>query len=217
MLTLLLRNSVVCVRQPNCSNVGGAVRQFRVTIRQEAQLPNLSAYDVNLILRENEYLQTFPEDDSIVRSYESNQLSSNKPCEDSRTEATFLHKSGFICGVFDGHGGPACSQVISKRLLRYVAAGVIDRRTLKEVIAKDYNSQSFLKCHNDKADFVAEIKNIYEHSFKDYVHTISSQAVEDIALEITNAFMRLDEDLSREALNHTNMRTMSVAMSGLLK
>ncbi|XP_053948383.1 pyruvate dehydrogenase [acetyl-transferring]-phosphatase 1, mitochondrial isoform X1 [Anastrepha ludens] len=219
MLTILLRNSVVCIRQPNCSNVRGAVRQFRITIRQEAQLPNLSPYDVNLILRENEYIQTFAENDSIVRSYESNQLSSNRPCEDSRTEATFLHKSvlstkGFICGVFDGHGGPACSQVISKRLLRYVAAGVIDRTTLKEVVAKEYNSQSFLKCHNDKADFVNEIKTIYEDSFRDYVQIISSQTVEKISIEITNAFMRLDDDLSKEALKHTNMRTMSVAMSG---
>ncbi|XP_014102484.1 pyruvate dehydrogenase [acetyl-transferring]-phosphatase 1, mitochondrial [Bactrocera oleae] len=214
MLTLLLRNSVVCIRQGNCSNVGGAIRHFRITIRQEAQLPNLSPYDINLILRENEYIQTFAEDDSIVRSYESNQLSSNRPCEDSRTEATFLHKNGFICGVFDGHGGPACSQVISKRLLRYVAAGTIDRGTLNEVITKDYNSQSFLRCHNDKADFVSEIKNIYENSFREYVQTISGQAAQNVAFEISNAFMRLDDDLSREALKYTNMRTMSVAMSG---
>lgn len=214
MLTLLLRNSVVCIRQGNCSNVGGAIRQFRITIRQEAQLPNLSPYDINLILRENEYIQTFAEDDSIVRSYESNQLSSNKPCEDSRTEATFLHKNGFICGIFDGHGGPACSQVISKRLLRYVAAGAIDRGTLNEIITKDYNSQSFLRCHNDKADFVSEIKNIYENSFREYMQTISGQAAQDVAFEISNAFLRLDDDLSKEALQHTNMRTMSVAMSG---
>ncbi|XP_067639965.1 pyruvate dehydrogenase [acetyl-transferring]-phosphatase 1, mitochondrial isoform X2 [Eurosta solidaginis] len=214
MLTILIRNSVVCVRRPHRSNVGDAARQFRITAPQESQLPNLSPYDVNLILRENEYIQTFSEDDSIVRSYESNQLGSNSPCEDCRTEATFLHKSGFICGVFDGHGGPACSQVISKRLLRYVAAGVIDRKTLKEVIAKDYNSQSFLKCHNDKADFVTEINNIYENSFTEYVQAISSESIEDIANEINNAFMSLDDDLSKEALKHTNMRTMAVAMSG---
>lgn len=110
------------------------------------------------------------EQKSVILSYESNQLAANNPCEDCRTEASFLHKKGkliffkcknsfnifylcflgFICGIFDGHGGPACSQVISKRLLRYIAASLIDRKILKEQIDKGCNSQSFLKCHNDK-------------------------------------------------------------------
>lgn len=60
---------------------------------------------------------------------------------------------GFICGIFDGHAGPACSQVISKRLLRYIAASLVDRKILKEQIETGCNSQSFLKCHNDNVEY----------------------------------------------------------------
>lgn len=129
------------------------------------------SFKVNLMLRENEFMYSFTDDNNTVLSYESNQLRSNFPCEDSRTEASFNHKPGsalslacsskltkilillllgFVCGIFDGHAGPACSQVISKRLLRYIAASLVDRSILKEHIKKGCNSQSFLKCHNDK-------------------------------------------------------------------
>lgn len=55
-----------------------------------------------MILRENEYMYTVPEDqNSTIHSYESNQLASNKPCEDSRTEGSFLHKKGKDFTFFD--------------------------------------------------------------------------------------------------------------------
>ena len=54
-----------------------------------------------MILRENEYMYAIPEDqNSTIHSYESNQLASNKPCEDSRTEGSFLHKKGKVCFVY---------------------------------------------------------------------------------------------------------------------
>lgn len=124
-------------------------------------------------------MYTIPEEEgSCIHSYESNQLAANKPCEDTHTEASFLHQNGktflvrnqkprlllwnlqypflfyflaaFVCGIFDGHGGPACSQVISKRLLRYLAASVTDRQKLQELMAHGCNSQVFLKCYNDQ-------------------------------------------------------------------
>ncbi|XP_037935797.1 pyruvate dehydrogenase [acetyl-transferring]-phosphatase 1, mitochondrial isoform X2 [Teleopsis dalmanni] len=180
--------------------------------KREAQ-PQLSPYDVNLLLREHEYTHNFQEDNTI-RSYESNQLSSNSPCEDTRTEASFIHKNAFICGIFDGHAGPSCSQVVSKRLLRYIAASVVDRDVLRDQIAKGCTSQSFLRCHNDKVDFVKDIKDIYENSFSSFIATISSQEAESRAAAIENAFVSLDNDLSEEALKQRNMLTMSVAMSG---
>uniref|UniRef100_A0A240SWW7 PPM-type phosphatase domain-containing protein n=1 Tax=Glossina morsitans morsitans TaxID=37546 RepID=A0A240SWW7_GLOMM len=220
MLTILLRHTVVNVRHRSTIslNYGQSilVRKFLCTsVQRQAHLPQLSPYDVNLILRENEFMYTFTEEQSCsVHGYESNQLGSNRPCEDTRTEASFIHKNAFICGIFDGHGGPACSQVVSKRLLRYVAASVIDRKILKEQIKQKCNSQSFLKCHNDKVDFVKEIKDLYEESFSKFVKKISSQGQNERSKEIQNAFLSLDKDLSEEALHHTNIRTMSVAMSG---
>lgn len=106
---------------------------------------------MNQILRENEYSHNFtPADVTGIRGYDTNFLAANTPIEDTRTEGTFVHKNAFICGVFDGHGGAACSQVISKRLLRYIAASVIDKKALLTEIHKGCNSQAFLKCLNDK-------------------------------------------------------------------
>lgn len=63
-------------------------------------------------------------------------------------------------------------------------------------------------------DFVKEIKDIYEESFSRYIKSLSSQELQDFATTIENAFLSLDHDLSEEALNNKNMRTMAVAMSG---
>ncbi|TMW53389.1 hypothetical protein DOY81_001511 [Sarcophaga bullata] len=158
MLTILLRNTVLNVRHRTtrsiCNHADSGKRRFCISIQRQAQLPQLSPYDVNMILRENEYMYAMPEDqNSTIHSYESNQLASNKPCEDSRTEGSFLHKKGFICGIFDGHAGAACSQVISKRLLRYIAASLVDRNILKEQMEKGCDSQSFLRCHNDNVEY----------------------------------------------------------------
>lgn len=40
-------------------------------------------------------------------------------------------------GVFDGHGGPACAQVISKRLVDYIAAALLPIETLHKYIQQD--------------------------------------------------------------------------------
>lgn len=65
-----------------------------------------------------------------------------------------------------------------------------------------------------QVDFVKEIKDLYEESFSKFIKKISSQGQNERSKEIQNAFLSLDKDLSEEALHHTNIRTMSVAMSG---
>ncbi|XP_043659838.1 pyruvate dehydrogenase [acetyl-transferring]-phosphatase 1, mitochondrial isoform X3 [Drosophila teissieri] len=168
---------------------------------------------VNLVLRENEFVYNFPVD-GVIRSYETNQLGSNSPCEDSRTEASLLHRNGFICGIFDGHAGAACGQVVSKRLLRYVSAATLPRQVLQEQMKQGADSQSFLKCHNDNVDFVSEIKPIYEASFLKYIKQLTETPQRDVSSELINAFLQLDNGLSQEALASSDVRTMSVALSG---
>ena len=36
-----------------------------------------------------------------------------------------------LFGVFDGHAGAACGQVVAKRLLHYVAAGLLSVEDIK--------------------------------------------------------------------------------------
>lgn len=232
MLKFVLHDAIGYVRHN--------VREFSLNaLRLLPQLPQLSPYDVsidpamyrsmystlpllllllfllqvNLALKENEFVFNFPVD-GIIRSYETNQLGSNSPCEDSRTEASLLLRNGFICGVFDGHAGAACGQVVSKRLLRYISAGTLPRQVLKEQLKLGCTSQSFLKCHNDNVDFVSEIRPIYERSFQQYISKLSEEPQREVGEELQHAFIQLDQDLAREALDANDARTMGVALSG---
>ncbi|EDV99931.1 pyruvate dehydrogenase [acetyl-transferring]-phosphatase 1, mitochondrial [Drosophila grimshawi] len=207
MLKFVLHDAIGYVRNN--------VREFSLNaIRLLPQLPQLSPYDVNIALRENEFVYKFPAE-GVIHSYETNQLGSNSPCEDTRTEASLLYRNGFMCGVFDGHAGAACGQVVSKRLLRYISAGTLPRQVLREQMKQgNCSSQSFLKCHNDKVDFVSEIRPIYEKSFQRYVNQLVAEPQRDVASELEHAFLHLDNDLAQEALTTNDVRTMGVALSG---
>ena len=87
---------------------------------------------------------------------------------------------------------------------------------LKQQLAKGARSDSFLKCHNDKVDFVKEIREIYEESFSKYASELCQLNHNDFSMDkaLENAFLRLDADISTEALAQHNVRTMAVAMSG---
>lgn len=138
--------------------------------------------------------------------------------EDARTEGSFVHGTGSLFGVFDGHAGPACAQVASKRILRYLAASLTHPEELRnQLLHHNAKSYSFLSCHNDKLEFVPEIRDIYENSFARFAHELvnsSSTHHRGIDELIINAFLRLDQDLADEALEHPSPRTLSVAMSG---
>lgn len=152
----------------------------------------------------------------MVKSYDTNQVASNNPLEDRRSEASCLFTKGSLFGVFDGHAGPSCAQIICKRLLRYIAASLIPPAVLKERIEAGAESHSFLQCHNDAVDFVPEVNAIYEKSFAKYARGLCYENASDfqISLALQNAFLRLDEDIGAEALEHKSHRTLSVAMSG---
>lgn len=137
--------------------------------------------------------------------------------EDARTEGSFIHGTGTIFGVFDGHAGSACAQVASKRILRYLGASLTDPDILRnQLLNHNAKSSSFLNCHNDKLEFVPEIRDIYEASFARFANELSyahrgQRSIEEL---IINAFLRLDSDLADEAMEHPSPRTLSVAMSG---
>lgn len=169
---------------------------------------------ITRLIQKNEFTQEFSS--GPIKSYESNQLGSNSPIEDVRSEATCLHTPGFLLGVFDGHAGGSCAQIISKRLLRYIGCSLVPPQKLRQLLANGARSDSFLQCHNDKVDFVSEIKHIYEESFARFARELSQRdEVQSVAEAIENAALRLDQDISDEALRHVDdPRILSVAMSG---
>ncbi|XP_015177745.1 PREDICTED: pyruvate dehydrogenase [acetyl-transferring]-phosphatase 1, mitochondrial isoform X2 [Polistes dominula] len=145
--------SNVAVRQCNCNN-------NKIQNRLYATVSRLTPQEVTTILQANEFTKEFT-GSSSVKYYDSNQLASNNPIEDTRSEAQCLLTKGLLLGVFDGHGGGACAQ--------------------------------------------------------DLIQTGSTKEFQmEAALE--NAFVRLDNDLSNEALlnlhNKDSVRTLAVAMSG---
>lgn len=62
-------------------------------------------------------------------------------------------------------GGPACSQVVSKRIMRMIAASFLPKKSLEEQVRKEVKSDSFATCLHDKLEFVDEVRDIYEDSF----------------------------------------------------
>ncbi|XP_072751142.1 pyruvate dehydrogenase [acetyl-transferring]-phosphatase 1, mitochondrial isoform X1 [Anoplolepis gracilipes] len=184
-------------------------------------LPRLTPQEVTNVLQANEYTKEFSGLGS-VKYYDSNQLASNNPIEDTRAEAQCLLTKGVLFGVFDGHGGGACAQVVSKRLFRYISACLLPPKLLQQYLNSIESDKKLelLQTFNDKVEFVAEIKDLYQTSFLNFVKDlIHSNIKEEFQMEraLQNAFLRLDNDLSNEALlqlNKKDARTLAVAMSG---
>lgn len=185
-------------------------------------LPRLTPQEVTNILQANEYTKEFSNSGSI-KCYDSNQLPSNNPIEDTRSEAQCLLTKGVLLGVFDGHGGGACAQVVSKRLFYYISACLLPPKLLKEYLNSISSDKKLelLRIFNDKVEFVPEIRDLYHISFINFLKDLlQSDNGKEFQMEkaLENAFLRLDNDLSNEALLQLDRKdaakTLAVAMSG---
>lgn len=130
---------------------------------------------------------------------------------------------GILLGVFDGHGGGTCAQIISKRLFHYISACLLPTKLLKQYLnsLNSNNKLELLQIFNDKVEFVSEIRNLYEASFLNFVKDlVEMECTKEFQMEtaLENAFLRLDNDLSNEALlnlgKSSTATTLAVAMSG---
>ncbi|KAG5889439.1 hypothetical protein JTB14_032772 [Gonioctena quinquepunctata] len=177
---------------------------------------------VDTILRANEYTHEFGE--GPIKSYDSSQLGSNNPMEDTRSEATCLLTKAMLFGVFDGHSGGACAQVIAKRIFHYMTACLLPHDVLTNYLQSlaESNPYGLVQAHNDNVQFVDDIRDLYADSFlkflKDLAQLGHNKENVETAKSIEKAVLRLDEDMSNEALPKEgvpiNLKTMSVAMSG---
>jgi pyruvate dehydrogenase phosphatase len=126
-------------------------------------------------------------------------------------------------GVFDGHGGAACAQVVAKRLFNYITVSLLPPDLLYKYLQSMDNSKpgmELLQSFNDKYEFVEELKGMYTESLKNFVVELSKSERSDFKMKeaLERAFLRLDEDISNEALSSVSdkvgLKTMSVSMSG---
>lgn len=194
-------------------------RRFHSSPRIYA-LQRLSPQEVTDRIRKNEFTEEFNFEGSM-KSYDSNQLLSNNPIEDSRSEARCLLTAGMLFGVFDGHGGAACAQVIAKRLFNYITVCLLPPDLLQGYY-KDDLQKMLLEPYNDRFQFYDDLQQLYDTSFATFVEELANKKKQSEEFKmkdaLTSAFLRLDEDLSREGQlmkdGEINKRTLSVAMSG---
>lgn len=87
---------------------------------------------------------------------------------------------------------------------------------LRQSLQEGANSNSFLKSHNDKHDFVEELRELYEKSFQKFTAELLEKRPDQFQMSevLENAFLRLDQDISDEAMHSGISQTLSVALSG---
>lgn len=193
----------------------------------------LTPAEVTNILRANEYTNTdLPP--GPVKSFDTNTLQSNNPIEDSHAEAVMTSGSngGLLFGIFDGHGGAACGQVVAKRLFSYIAAGLLPPQLLTNHIEaiqagdKSHPDFTLVNNFNDHFELVQDLRDLYHESYIQYLQRLVAKRVEignndqinDVEDILINSFLSLDNDMSNEAIAkpgaQVNMKTVTVAMSG---
>lgn len=99
-------------------------------------------------------------------------------------------------GVFDGHAGAACAQVLAKRLFSYVEASLLPKDKLNTIIRN--RTFKIVESINDHSDFVSDLKEKYDKSFFDHLVTLSHMQSMDKKEAIEYSFLKLDEDISKE-------------------
>ncbi|XP_020508558.2 pyruvate dehydrogenase [acetyl-transferring]-phosphatase 2, mitochondrial [Labrus bergylta] len=188
----------------------GSLSGRRLSTRQDLDF-HLNQVQINSILRLNEQAVSVPEFDgrglSTVRKFESNQLAANTPNEDRRSAATCLQSKGMLFGVFDGHGGWACAQAVSERLLYYAAVAMMPKQSLEELercVEHGRPVPPILQWYKHHSDFnYRESASLYIDHLRVFWQELldSEDHGEGMSLPdaLDHAFKRLDGDISLEA------------------
>ncbi|XP_039989767.1 pyruvate dehydrogenase [acetyl-transferring]-phosphatase 2, mitochondrial isoform X2 [Xiphias gladius] len=202
------RSDYLCFSGEESGN--GSLKGRHLSTRQDLYF-QLSRVQINSILRSNEQIVRVPEFDgrglNTVRKFESNQLAANTPNEDRRSAATCLQSKGMLFGVFDGHGGWACAQAVSERLLYYIAVAMMPQQSLEELERCMEHGRPvlpILQWYKHHADFnYRESASLYIDHLRVFWQELldSEEHGEGMApLEALDcAFKRLDADISLEA------------------
>lgn len=113
-------------------------------------------------------------------------------------------------GVFDGHAGQACAQVLAKRLFHYIAACLLSKEELNKLSERMRTGESsdLLDVFGDKIDLIEFLRTLYGNSYKAFVASLLKEEEKSVPEALEKAFLSLDEDISREALttDETNVR-----------
>uniref|UniRef100_A0A0B6Z8V6 PPM-type phosphatase domain-containing protein n=1 Tax=Arion vulgaris TaxID=1028688 RepID=A0A0B6Z8V6_9EUPU len=164
--------------------------------------PRLTPQMVTSILRMNERVTSHT--GGVVKQVLCNQLPANKPMEDRHVEAKLLNTEKYMFGVYDGHAGWSCAQALKERLLHYIAISMVDSDKLNQLheggkAAVDNLIEYLPTTTKDTVSF--DLASIHWQSTSQFIQDSIEMYSLDSNVEdaLTNAFMRLDQDISTEA------------------
>lgn len=88
-------------------------------------------------------------------------------------------------GVFDGHGGGSCAQVLAKRLFHYITASLLPPPLLQQYLQdlQDGKHTDLINSFNDKVQLVEDIAGVYKDSFLRFIHDLNN-----VSISIINAY-----------------------------
>jgi len=199
--------------------------------RENAGQGRMSKNEVTDKLRKFEW-STKIKENGPVKSFDTNNLAANSPIEDSQAQAV-CRKGSHLFGIFDGHGGAACGNVVAKRLFHYIAADMLSPQELTRHLEafrkedKDSPDYEIVKHFNETFELVQDLRDMYKISYINHLERLLKKKteiggndqlarIEDI---LVDAFLYLDDDMGAEAHNPEckdvdNIKFVTVALSG---
>ncbi|CAF0949056.1 unnamed protein product [Adineta ricciae] len=178
----------------------------------------LSSHEATKILRTHEASVTL-EASCPVKYYQVNYLGANNPPEDRQAQARIQSSNSntYLFGVFDGHGGPWCSDAIGHRLFEYIAVSLHSPNDLETIMQKgktiiSSNRQnprnlsslllhSYYSPYKDvRSSKTKELHQINLLKHIEEVYTSFDADNTDINSALESAFVKLDRDICAEAI-----------------
>ncbi|XP_046376638.2 pyruvate dehydrogenase [acetyl-transferring]-phosphatase 1, mitochondrial-like [Haliotis rufescens] len=191
------------------------------------KFPRLTPQHVTAILQANE--TSVEETYGPVKGFETNQLQSNNPIEDRRGEARLLTSHSkwgvggrYLFGMFDGHAGNSCAQSVRERLFHYIAVTLSSPEILHQIKDDKMNlDEELMHQYRSGLDYYNEnLGAVQQRSLAKFAsETLAVHGEEDTLVDnLTNAFVRLDQDICTEALpeqnSNLNFHCLQSAFSG---
>ncbi|VDN01873.1 unnamed protein product [Thelazia callipaeda] len=139
--------------------------------------------------------------DGAIARIDIAHLPANRPTEDYYAAAKCLSSEAFLFGVFDGHGGDACSRYISTRLFDYIC-----RSSLKQHIVSNLPAKVNLQWYFTNGDLSDEIyRKIHMENIDRFLEEVMSDVtIKTMRRALEVSFSACDDDLSKNALSAEN-------------
>uniref|UniRef100_A0A8R1TNZ4 PPM-type phosphatase domain-containing protein n=1 Tax=Onchocerca volvulus TaxID=6282 RepID=A0A8R1TNZ4_ONCVO len=136
--------------------------------------------------------------DGAIARIDIAHLPANHPTEDYYAAAKCFSSEAFLFGVFDGHGGGACSRYISTRLFDYISASILKKHVITDLPIRDRLHWFFT--NGDLFDEIYREKHL-ENVKKFHKEVVDDSTMTTVRKALEVSFNACDSDMSANALN----------------